>query len=58
MNLRSGKIALTKAKKTKQNKKPEGSCMTGDTKGCRRQKKKKKKKENLNPVGIVHRKLM
>ena len=44
MNLRSGKIALTKAKKPKQNKKPEGSCMTGDTKGCRRQKKKKKKK--------------
>lgn len=57
MNLRSGKIAFTKAKKQNKTKNQKEVAWLEIQKDVG-DKKKKKKKENLNPVGIVHRKLM
>ena len=55
MNLRSGKIAFTKAKKQNKTKNQKEVAWLEIQKDVG---DKKKKKENLNPVGIVHRKLM
>lgn len=57
MNLRSGKIAFTKAKKQNKTKNQKEVAWLEIQKDVG-DKKKKKKKENMNPVGIVHRKLM